>query len=197
VKIYLNEITEKQNVIEVSPSDVWAAKAVAGLAETPEAPVRVDGSITLSKVDGVVMAQGALQSDIPLLCSRCGDTFHLESRPRFLALYSRDPVMAGLDKLTGRKGTMRSRVVNPSKTSPEVDDPALDITYLSEEFVDLGEVLLEQLRLQIPFQPLCSANCQGLCYTCGTNLNTGSCPCSQSRGVTDGRPKEKIITQSP
>jgi len=35
----------------------------------------------------------------------------------------------------------------------------------------------EQLYLALPMKPLCQNGCQGLCATCGTNLNRTTCDC--------------------
>ena len=55
----------------------------------------------------------------------------------------------------------------------------LDITYLSNDWIDLGDVMTEQLQLQVPFQPLCAESCKGMCTHCGTDLNRGRCACAK------------------
>ena len=55
----------------------------------------------------------------------------------------------------------------------------LDITYLSHEYIELSDVLTEQLQFQVPFQPLCSETCQGICSLCGADLNHGRCACAK------------------
>ena len=55
----------------------------------------------------------------------------------------------------------------------------LDITYLSQDYIELGDVLTEQLRLEIPFQPLCKESCRGICTQCGADLNAGRCACAK------------------
>jgi uncharacterized protein len=55
----------------------------------------------------------------------------------------------------------------------------LDITYLSDDFIELGDVLTEQLQLQVPFQPLCKETCKGMCTQCGADLNQGRCACAK------------------
>ena len=45
--------------------------------------------------------------------------------------------------------------------------------------LDLTEALREQILLALPMQPLCRADCQGLCVQCGKNLNEGTCDCVQ------------------
>jgi uncharacterized protein len=37
---------------------------------------------------------------------------------------------------------------------------------------------MEQFQLALPMKALCSEACKGLCPTCGTNLNTGTCDCN-------------------
>jgi len=36
--------------------------------------------------------------------------------------------------------------------------------------------------LALPFKPLCSPTCQGLCPKCGTDLNHGPCRCGDNGG---------------
>ena len=55
----------------------------------------------------------------------------------------------------------------------------LDITYLSSDLIELGDVLTEQLQLQVPFQPLCKESCKGICTQCGADLNQGRCACAK------------------
>jgi uncharacterized protein len=39
----------------------------------------------------------------------------------------------------------------------------------------------EALQLFMPFAPLCSNDCKGLCQTCGQNLNEHKCSCSNEK----------------
>ncbi len=48
--------------------------------------------------------------------------------------------------------------------------------YQGEE-VDLEPLLREQILLAVPFAPLCSESCRGLCPVCGIDRNTGTCTC--------------------
>jgi uncharacterized protein len=41
--------------------------------------------------------------------------------------------------------------------------------------IDLEQVLRDETALSIPLAPLCSADCRGLCPTCGTDLNREPC----------------------
>jgi len=46
-----------------------------------------------------------------------------------------------------------------------------------EPFIDLDPDIREEIILDYPVKPLCSADCKGLCPKCGKNLNQGGCSC--------------------
>ena len=43
--------------------------------------------------------------------------------------------------------------------------------------VDLEPLAREAVLLELPLAPLCADECQGLCATCGADLNQGACGC--------------------
>ncbi len=43
--------------------------------------------------------------------------------------------------------------------------------------IDLTRELRTEIILGYPANPLCSADCKGLCIKCGENLNEGKCEC--------------------
>lgn len=62
---------------------------------------------------------------------------------------------------------------------PDEEDPF----YIDEShLVDLGEALREYGLLALPMQPLCKADCKGLCPSCGTDRNQGDCGCALDEG---------------
>jgi uncharacterized protein len=106
-------------------------------------------------------------------------------------LFCKDPVMAGVGHLTeGNRPSGQNKGFARHAHDSAADDlisegKDLDITYLSNDYVDLSEVLTEQLQLQVPFQPLCKADCKGMCSHCGADLNTGRCACAK---ITNAHP---------
>jgi uncharacterized protein len=52
-----------------------------------------------------------------------------------------------------------------------------DIYPLSGDQIDLEPLVRDAVLLELPQAPLCQEGCRGLCPTCGTNLNEGTCPC--------------------
>lgn len=60
------------------------------------------------------------------------------------------------------------------------DDPqAVDLLCLEGASLDLASVLKEQIDLALPYRVLCKDDCQGLCPSCGTNLNVDTCRCEK------------------
>lgn len=49
---------------------------------------------------------------------------------------------------------------------------------LSGTDIDLEPVFRDVLTLALPLNPLCRADCKGLCSGCGQDLNEGECSCS-------------------
>ena len=57
-------------------------------------------------------------------------------------------------------------------------EPKEGETYaLGHEEIDLDPLIREALLLALPLAPLCEADCQGICPTCGADLNEGQCGC--------------------
>jgi uncharacterized protein len=48
--------------------------------------------------------------------------------------------------------------------------------------LDMGAILWEEFALTLPFKPLCSEDCKGICPGCGVDLNSGKCECKQEEG---------------
>jgi len=198
MKVYLHEITEQDTRLDFTDEDQWVLEAVEKADEpsgepsqgrAPRRPVEVH--FNLSKVDEVVIVSGQVKTELKLLCSRCADEFKLSTSPSFSALFCKDPDMAGIAHLEKSGGARApGKPVGQNKGFARhahdfgddqlmAEGKDLDITYLSSNYIDLSEILSEQLQLQIPFQPLCREDCKGICPQCGADQNVGRCACSK------------------
>ena len=45
-----------------------------------------------------------------------------------------------------------------------------------EGFLEPEQMVLDAIGVEMPFSPLCTPECQGLCPVCGGNRNLGECP---------------------
>ena len=197
MKIFLHEITDRETELTFSEEEDWVQAAVVSVDERlegrrPKAPTRpISVGFNLRKVDEVYVVSGKIKTYVQLVCSRCANPFQYSCGPQFAALFCRDPVMSGIAHLyrsrSDTEATWRpagqnrgfARHAHHDEDSTGYESKDLDITYLSQDHIDLSDVITEQLQLQIPFQPLCNQDCKGMCPNCGADLNTGRCACAK------------------
>jgi uncharacterized protein len=196
MKISIHEITDQETEIDVDQAEPWLVAAVERVDEStdspPSSPPRrsqpraIHAVFRLRKVDEVVVLDGSVDTYVQLICSRCANEYRLTCNRGFSGLFCKDPVMAGVAHLVdgasrpaGQNKGFARHAHDESSDELIAEGKDLDITYLSADFIDLGDVLTEQLRLQIPFQPLCQPQCKGMCQRCGTDLNLGRCACAK------------------
>ncbi|MCH7594518.1 MAG: DUF177 domain-containing protein [Chloroflexi bacterium] len=46
-----------------------------------------------------------------------------------------------------------------------------------DNVLDLTEVVHQYFALNVPMNPVCRADCEGICLSCGTDLNQSTCEC--------------------
>jgi uncharacterized protein len=79
---------------------------------------------------------------------------------------------------------------------PEMEEEHLEAERVSEDTgyfhreIKLGEYIISELVLSLPYVYICSESCKGLCQQCGANLNERPCACVQS---TD--PRLQVLSQ--
>lgn len=176
MKIYLNEITAAGRELRFTESDAWVLKTVSQADETEiSKPRKVDARFALRRVDEVFVADGSIDTSLRLLCSRCANPFDFTCTPKFSALFCTDPTMAGISDCNGNA----KRGLNHTFGDARTEGKDVDITFLNHDFIDLTEILAEQIQLKIPVQPLCASSCKGVCPNCGADRNRGRCACDR------------------
>lgn len=76
------------------------------------------------------------------------------------------------------------------------NDADLAARTTDEEIIDLTEDLKQIIALEIPCWPLCQNTCQGLCVSCGCNLNSQNCYCEANLTSTSPFDNLKNMLQS-
>ena len=108
------------------------------------------GTVTLTRTDNRVLAEGHLATEMPAECVRCLEPFRLPLKIHFEELLTLFPA-----------------------------SPADKTYHISEDgYWNLDKHLIEQIQLAMPIQTLCRPDCRGLCSQCGQNLNEGTCHCA-------------------
>jgi len=95
-----------------------------------------------------------------LLCGRCVEPTEFEIEGS-----SADEFAPTVDVVTG----------HALEDQPESTELAIDERHV----LDLTEVIRQDLLTRLPLQPLCRADCPGLCAECGQNLGEARCRCGQ------------------
>jgi uncharacterized protein len=124
----------------------------------PDVQARLEGTVT--PAPGGAELSASLGATVPLMCSRCLETFAWEVRMDFAWTVMRTaPVPSG------------------APGGNEADDEA-SVLVAPEGKIGLEDLATEQLYLNLPLKPICSTACKGLCPTCGTNRNLDACACA-------------------
>jgi uncharacterized protein len=107
-----------------------------------------------------VRVGGKVSSAARLVCSRCLKEFELPVSSDFTIFY------------TEAKGDEMEEEVELS------DEQLISASYTGDE-IDLDPEIAEQVMLELPYKPLCTEDCLGLCPQCGADLNAGECGCDR------------------
>lgn len=113
-------------------------------------------------------AAGTFRGELTVACSRCVNPVKLvideKLRVTFMPSHEVPDDEAADDAAEGEDGD-------------EVAAEDLDVFPFDGERIDLEPLFREQFVLAIPYSPLCSETCKGLCPQCGIDRNTASCTC--------------------
>lgn len=116
-------------------------------------------------------AAGTFRGELKVACSRCIEpvTLTIDEKLRVTFMPSHEIPDDDEDGAKGAEG--------PDGEGPEVSEEDLDVFPFDGERIDLEPLFREQFVLAIPFAPLCSETCKGLCPQCGIDRNTATCTC--------------------
>lgn len=126
-----------------------------------EAPIKAD--IEIYRVGDKYLLKGALAGSLNARCDRCLESFELDSRFRFETFFA-------------------SPVNDDDNDETELAEEDMEVDFVKGEAIDLRDILREQIYLSLSVKLICHSDCQGICPTCGVNLNTGQCGCQQESG---------------
>jgi len=120
----------------------------------------LDWSASAERAGEEVRIAGSLNATLEMACSRCLEPARLTiNKPFDLFFREHDETMFDED------------------AEVELDEKDTRTAFFTGTKLAIGDVLQEQVLLALPMKTLCKVDCKGLCPTCGTNLNSGSCNC--------------------
>jgi uncharacterized protein len=163
--------------VELGPAFVGQAVAALPMrailerpADDPEAG-RAAAELDFYVEGENVFARGTLTGHVDVACSRCVGLVKLPIDEPLLVTFMPASRMPDPDAAESEGADAEEAAT----LDPDGDDVNL-FPYTGEE-IDLEPLLREQLILSVPFAPLCSESCRGLCPVCGIDRNTGTCTC--------------------
>jgi len=131
-------------------------------------PVPVAGAAKLVRTPDGILVSATAHLELVQPCRRC---LELTTTPVDIAF--EEEFIPSIDVLTGV----------PLPEAEKSEDPELLID--EHHQLDLTELMRQYAVMEAVRLALCSADCKGLCPTCGQNLNVGECSCT--KGAVDPR----------
>jgi uncharacterized protein len=158
MRVHLDKIGPNGLDLDEPVSAVWLEESL-GSASPFRCSEEGHLQVRLERIDTTVYVRGRVSLSLTAECSRC------------LA-----PTALGLD--TPFSVTMLPKGEEPP-TGPdgEIDPDDMGVATYENKEIDLSDIVHDEVFLELPMTPLCSAECAGLCSTCGKNLNEGPCGC--------------------
>ncbi|MCS7252735.1 MAG: DUF177 domain-containing protein [Armatimonadota bacterium] len=120
--------------------------------------VEVNGDVTARNDGRMIIVHGTVSGTVVLRCSRCLKPTECLVETEFEA-----------------ECEVRNFFAMAEGNYEGLDEEVTSI--FDESTVDVTELTRQALILALPLQPLCSADCKGICPVCGADLNEGQCSC--------------------
>lgn len=148
--------------------------------------------LSIYEEEGNVFVRGPLTGWVEVACSRClgparvslDEDLGVTFLPR--ARLAGDEAGAGDDDEAaparpqgkdGAKDVGEDGGEGDAELGVELSGDDLDVYGYEGEEIDLTPLFREQIILAVPFAPLCSEECRGLCPQCGADRNQETCDC--------------------
>jgi uncharacterized protein len=160
VKLDLSDIARNPGSYAEQPV-VMTVQEVEGMTLT--APV--EGKMIVSSTGRVLLLEGAVDTEVELVCSRCGGVYRQPIHAEFQEDFVVQPPAPGGQALA---------------IEQDEDEPDIQLFFPGTLDLNMDELLRQSILLALPIKPLCQDDCQGLCPHCGSNLNEGHCGCVES-----------------
>lgn len=125
------------------------------------APLEIDATAELLETE--IHIRGHLGTRLGASCDRC---------------------LGPVDIPVDREFDLFYRPVRSIAREEEIKIPRdeLEIGFYSGDGIELADVVTEQVMLSVPMKLVCRPDCQGLCPSCGVNLNVERCNCPPPQG---------------
>ena len=118
--------------------------------------------LTVAREYGHIRVKGEVAVRMRFACSRCLVSFDADINSAFTMFY-----------------TEGNRIDSDEDEVELAEEDLVSVSYEGDE-IDFAPEIAEQVIMDLPLKPLCGEGCQGLCATCGADLNEGECGCERA-----------------
>lgn len=120
----------------------------------------VEYELRVSRTGDNVRVKGPVRAKLSLLCARCLEryVFSVESE-------------LDIELMPKEK--------QPHLPEMELKSDELNVYFFEGEEIDVDPYVFEEAMLNMPVKALCSDACNGICPSCGKNLNIEECHCEK------------------
>ncbi len=119
----------------------------------------ISGVVKMMRTDAGIWVSAQLTTYVDCECSRC-----VADMEQFVRMEIEEEYLPEVDVNTG------ARLNFPDAMA---ENFYIDQTHM----LDMSEAIRQYFGFSMPFKPVCSDECKGLCLTCGADLNDTSCSC--------------------
>jgi len=137
--------------------------------EVPVADLKLDSSdvhvlgqivvkLWAEKQGREIRVRGRFTVDIELPCARCLDPV-------------KAPILAEFDQF------YQSNTHHHLTGEIELREKDTEVAFFCGDFIEVSDIVREQILLGLPMKPICREDCRGLCAYCGKNRNVEACNC--------------------
>ena len=117
----------------------------------------VDVALEVEKTHREIFLRAKARTEGSFTCDRCLDGFQRLVEASYELVY----LLAGQEQIHGGEKDLEVQVLSHDTN-----------------ILDIGDDARQFLLLKLPIKILCKDDCAGLCPSCGTNLNHGTCTCT-------------------
>jgi len=129
--------------------------SLLSVVRTVPSPSRIGLDLRLESVSEGVLVSGGVTAPTRGECSRC------------------------LAPIDGEVAITLTELFAYPDSITEATTDADEVGRVVDHTVDLEQPIVDAIGLALPFAPVCSADCPGLCPRCGADLNRSACGCEQ------------------
>jgi uncharacterized protein len=116
----------------------------------------IDVDLKIESVSEGVLASAHVTSFAVAECGRCLEPLEYEIEEDFQELFEYE-----------KEGKDKKKKKSKNEDEEELDD---DVRYMDGDEIDLEGPIRDAIILNLPLNPLCKADCRGLCPDCGEKI---------------------------